>query len=639
MSELTLPPLGGVLADLPDPRAARWQRGLGKLYLPEGVLAMADELARMAEGLDRAEQQDLTLLLLVLLAEQGRGSTYLPLDDPEQIVEDLGLLEGRQAPAWERLKALLDRPELAPILGGAGADTPLIRVGERLFSGRYFRSETQLAALIQGRMEVPAAAHRIEERLLRSPRLLSKEQVQAVHLALARPLALITGGPGTGKTSIVVAMLRAWMHSGDMSANDILLAAPTGKAAQRMGQSIRETLLKLPEQDRDAQDQALLTRATEPQTLHRLLGWHPGAGSFRHHAGNPLAAKAVVVDEASMIGQELMEALFKALAPGATLVLLGDPDQLPSVDPGQVFRDLVEALPAATLKLTHNFRVAPGGIHILEVAKAVIAGRVGELWDGEHAIPRVERLSALTQKGVELLVPSPATLRTFFTHWMEDRIWKRNDGQSIEALLHPPLKAPVDGGVWAEQDLERIKALVANFNRGRVLCPVNAGPELMAVDGINAFLHDLALGKAREYLEAAPGIIVGEPVMVLHNDYRRLLFNGDQGVVMMVRRDGLDRPEVFFPRGDGYVSFPLAGMREALTLSYAMTVHKSQGSEFERVALVVPDLEGEFVTRGILYTALTRAQLAVTILASPGAWDRGVARQENRWSSLGPILS
>jgi exodeoxyribonuclease V alpha subunit len=180
---------------------------------------------------------------------------------------------------------------------------------------------------------------------------------------------------------------------------------------------------------------------------------------------------------------------------------------------------------------------------------------------------------------------------------------------------------------------------VANFNRGRVLCPVNAGPELMAVDGINAFLHDLALGKAREYLEAAPGIIVGEPVMVLHNDYRRLLFNGDQGVVMMVRRDGLDRPEVFFPRGDGYVSFPLAGMREALTLSYAMTVHKSQGSEFERVALVVPDLEGEFVTRGILYTALTRAQLAVTILASPGAWDRGVARQENRWSSLGPILS
>jgi exodeoxyribonuclease V alpha subunit len=633
MFDLSLPPLGGVLAGPPDPRISRWQRALGALYLPEGALAMADELARMAPGLDQTGQQDLTLLILVLLAEQGQGSTYLALDDLDLAATHLARLEGRQASPWDRLKALLDGPETAGIVGDSSAATPLVRVGERLFSRRYFRSETGLAAAIQRRLAVPGSTRTLDDRLLKSPDQLSEEQIKAVQLALDRPLALITGGPGTGKTSIVVAMLRAWLHGG-MSANDILLAAPTGKAAQRMGQSIRGTLLKLDEQDRDAQDQALLTRATEPQTLHRLLGWHPGQGSFRHHAGNPLAAKAVVVDEASMIGQELMEALFMALSPDTTLVLLGDPDQLPSVDAGQVFRDLVSALPGATQRLQHSFRMATGGGHLLNVAKTVNEGRVQDLWEGPHAIPRRERLEDLENRGVELLVPSPPLLEAFLDQWMEQRIWTQRDGQSLDALLFPPVKAPKDGAPWGGGDLLRIQKLTANYDRSRVLCPVNTGPGLMEVDGLNEYLHRLALDRAKDQLETTPGIIVGEPVMVLRNDYRRSLFNGDQGVVLMVRREGVDRPEVFFPRGDGFVSFPLAAMRDSLTLSYAMTVHKAQGSEFERVALVVPDLEGDFVTRGILYTALTRAKLAVTILASPKAWEAGVAKQEKRWSYL-----
>jgi exodeoxyribonuclease V alpha subunit len=218
---------------------------------------------------------------------------------------------------------------------------------------------------------------------------------------------------------------------------------------------------------------------------------------------------------------------------------------------------------------------------------------------------------------------------------MAGRIWTQADGRSIEPLLFPPLRAPADGAPWSAEDHQRIQALAANYDRSRILCPVNTGPELMEVDGLNAFLHDLALKRAKDQLETTPGIIVGEPVMVLRNDYRRSLFNGDQGVVMLVRRDGADRPEVFFPRGDGFVSFPLAGMREELTLAYAMTVHKAQGSEFERVALVVPDMDGEFVTRGILYTALTRARLTVTIIATAEVWEAGVVRQELRWSHLG----
>ena len=635
MPELTLPPLGGVLAGAPDPRARGWQRALGALHLPEGALAMADELARMAEGLEPVARQDLTLLLLLLLAEQGRGSTYLPLDQPERISRDIAALEGRAGAPWERLRALLDRPELAPLLGGDAS--PLVRIGERLSSRRYQRSEAALAAALRQRLARPPGHHAIDEGVLTSPDLLSGEQRQAVQLALDQPLALVTGGPGTGKTAIVVAMLRAWLRAG-MGPHDILLAAPTGKAAQRMGQSIRDTLLRLPESGRTAQDQALLTRAGEPQTLHRLLGWHPGQGSFRHHAGNLLAARAVVVDEASMIGQELMEALFQAMAPDTALVLLGDPDQLPSVDAGQAFRDLVQALPGSTRRLQHSYRMAGGGAHSLHVSGEVNAGRSAGLWQGPEAIPQRAQAGDLTGQGVELLTPSVPVLTDFLTRWMAERIWTQADGRSIEPLLFPPLRAPADGAPWSGDDHQRIGALVANYDRSRILCPVNTGPELMEVDGLNGFLHDLALGRAREQLESTPGIIVGEPVMVLRNDYRRSLFNGDQGVVMLVRRDGADRPEVFFPRGDGFVSFPLAGMREDLTLAYAMTVHKAQGSEFQRVALVVPGMDGEFVTRGILYTALTRARLSVTIIARTEAWDAGVARQEQRWSHLGQSI-
>jgi len=631
MSELALPPLGGALA-APDPRLLRWQRALGALHLPEGALAMADELARMAEGLDRSERQDLTLLLLLLLAEQARGSTCLPLDGPGPL-GDLAQLEGR-TPAWDRLKALLDHPGLAPVVGGAQGSTPLALLDGKLSSRRYHRSERRLAEALQQRLAQPARHRPIDPRLLAAPDPLSEEQRQAVQLALDQPLALVTGGPGTGKTSIVVAMLRAWQHSG-LGPQDILLAAPTGKAAQRMGQSIRDTLLKLPEAGRDPQDQALLTRASEPQTLHRLLGWHPGPGSFRHHAGNPLAARAVVVDEASMIGQELMEALFQALSPDTALVLLGDPDQLPSVDAGQAFRDLVQALPRSTARLEHSFRMASAGAHILHVSRTVNQGRVEDLWQGPHAIPQAATLQDLTHQGVELLAPTVPVLKAFLTQWMAERILAQADGRSIAPLLHPPLKAPSAGAPWSPDDHQRIAQLVANYDRSRILCPVNTGPELMDVDGLNAFLHGLALERAKDQLETAPGLIVGEPVMVLHNDYRRSLFNGDQGVIMMVRRDGLDRPEVFFPRGDGFNSFPLAGMREDLALSYAMTVHKSQGSEFQRVALVVPELDGAFITRGILYTALTRAKLSVTLLARPEVWEAGVARQERRWSNLG----
>lgn len=640
MLETTLPPLSGILgsglpAHRPESRPARWQRSLGDLFLSEGALALADELARIPEGLDPETRLDLALLVLLVLCEEARGSTYLDLDDEARAGALLAALEGASAPSWARLRALAGRDGLEGIFGKEEGGTPLVVAGGRLAIRRYARSEAALAAAVRARIAPPAPALDLDPRLLRCPDPLTPEQAGAVALALTSRLALVTGGPGTGKTTIVVAMLRALVHAG-ADLDGLLLAAPTGKAAQRLGQAIRDSLARIP--DRDGLDEELLERFAEPRTLHLLLGWHAGQGAFRHRAANPLAGKVVIVDEASMIGQELMEALFDALPAEASLVLLGDPDQLPSVDAGQVFRDMVASLPAESqCRLTFSHRMKGEGRQLLQVARAVNAGDLESLWRGPDALRVRTDLAAVEGRGVEFMTPDRRGFRAFLHGWMKERVWTLQDGRDLDALLFPPLEAPAPGEPWPRAALDRIREATAHFNRGRILCPVNAGPDGMGVDGINEALHRLALEKVGDRLAAAPDIIVGEPVMVLHNDYRRDLYNGDQGVVFMVRREDA-RPEVFFPRGAGFVSFPLAALRESLALSYAMTVHKAQGSEFDRVALVVPDLPGDFLTRGILYTALTRARTVATILADASTWDRGVVRQDRRSTHLGPRL-
>jgi len=305
-----------------------------------------------------------------------------------------------------------------------------------------------------------------------------------------------------------------------------------------------------------------------------------------------------------------------------------------------VFRDMVAALPPGTRShLEHSHRMGAGG-HLLEVARAVNRGDLEALREGPHAPALRDTVAAVLGEGVEHLVPTPAHLKAFLERWFRDQVWKLpEDAGDLDTILFPPLEAPAPGAPWQGVELTRIAAVTDAFNRSKILCPVNSGPDGMSVDALNDALHALALEKARHRLAGTPDLIAGEPVLVLHNDYRRELFNGDQGVVMLVRRGETTRPEVFFPRGEGYVSFPLGVLRDQLTLCYAMTVHKAQGSEYDRVALVVPDLEGEFLTRGILYTALTRSRKVVTLLASQETWEKGVRREARRFSRLGQLLS
>jgi exodeoxyribonuclease V alpha subunit len=590
---------------------------------------------RLASLVPPEAQPSAFWILLGVLVSESEGHSRVDLENPswpEPLAKAMG--------PWELLVKALDSPDFDVLVGPTGR--PLIREGRWLSSQRLRASEERVATAIKARLAHLPEPGTPSAQVLMDPVRLNVEQQHAVALSLTSPLTLITGRPGTGKTSIVVALLRALQRQDHPIALDrILLAAPTGKAAQRMGEAIRLGLDGIKEPDE--RDVLLRKDGPTPKTLHRTLGYHLGMGGFRHNADNPLPADLVIVDEASMIGLELLEGLLEALAPEARVVLLGDADQLPSVDPGAAFRELVTNLPQATVTLQESYRMDPRnpkGRHILLQAERINdPARTGELW-GDDGIRKGSLEVASGQGGVWLVEPQAPKGRwmaTFLTRWMQERVWGGRGPATWHARVLPPLHHNANG--WVEADLERARVLLAHFDGFRLLCPVNEGPDLVGVDQLNHHLHSLALETAADSLEWQPRFLAGEPVMVLSNDSRRALYNGDQGVILPVQRgEGSPHLEAVFPRGEGIVSFPLVSIQDGLSHAYVVTVHKAQGSEFKEVALVMPPTGHPALTQEVLYTALTRAKEEVLLIGSFEAVEVACAFKVNRRSGLSNCL-
>lgn len=609
------------------------QQVLDELSVDPALCAVAHRVTSLVTS-PEASRRAFWLLLAVLVSESS-GHTRVDLENPDW-PEPLAKAMG----PWDDLVKALESPELEALVGATGK--PLIREGRWLASQRLRESEARVAAVVKARVARPTHQVAPSKQVLMDPVQLNADQQRAVAMAMTAPLTLITGRPGTGKTSIVIALLRALQRQDKPIPLDrILLAAPTGKAAQRMGESIRLGLDSI--RSPDDLDALLRSDGPEPRTLHRTLGYHPGMGGFRHNADNPLPADLVIVDEASMIGLELQEGLLTSLAPETRLVLLGDADQLPSVDPGAAFRELVAGLPNATVTLQESYRMDPRnpmGRHILLQAERINdPARTQELW-GADGIHQGTLEEAMGKGGVWLVEPQAPKLRwmaAFLDRWMKERVWA-NEGPSAwrTRVLHP---IQHQANNWVQADLERALALLAHFDSFRLLCPVNEGPDLGGVDQLNHHLHSLALEAAADSLEWQPRFIAGEPVMVLSNDSRRGLFNGDQGVVMPVKRgEGGIHLEAIFPRGEGLVGFPLPSIQESLAHAYAMTVHKAQGSEFKALALVMPPPAHPSLTREVLYTALTRAKAEVLLLGTTGVIEGSCARDVSRRSGLSYLI-
>ena len=482
--------------------------------------------------------------------------------------------------------------------------TPLVVRGTRLQSWRLDQAETRVAtrlrALAHEDVAVsrtpaePAAPEAADDlaQLFPDPQSVQR---RAAGLGLRRALTLVTGGPGTGKTTTAARLLAllANRHPGLR----VALAAPTGKAAARLGEAIGQTAQTL--DGLLAPVRLPLERAAgQARTLHRLLGWNPRTDRCRFHAGNPLPADVVVVDEASMLDLALWDRLLSAMGRGTRLVVLGDHRQLESVQPGRVLADMIIAADGGALhrchvELDHNYRFAshPG---ISRLAAAI------RQYDDEAA---VETLTS-------------AAYREELAHYASEQI--------DDAL----------GRVWP-QIMEVVRApepapALAALARVRILCALRQGR--YGVAGINARVE----ARLRREGRPAGEWTHGRPVLVTANDPHSGLFNGDVGVLL----DRKDERGVmaWFPSPQEPRSVPLAALPSHDT-AWAMTVHRSQGSEFESVLLVLPPQAHELAGPELLYTGVTRARSKMLIAADEAALRAACQQRPPRRTGLLEKLS
>ncbi len=608
--------------------------GAHKGDLGDETAYLAEEVVGMTSYLGVAERRALAVALVASMIALRQGCTRLPLDGGTsgylgRIVAALNkdkLLGARTAQILGEIRKLASVMTFDRLIGVAGEDRPLVVEDGHLYQQRVLEAENALVARLRERLAgeatplPPAGVEVVASVAGSAAHPLSDEQRDAVAAALAGRLIIVTGGPGTGKTSVVASIVRAAWRLG-LGADDIALAGPTGKSVNRMTTSLRAALADLPDDDDD--DRELAVAALEARTLHRLLGYQPHTRSFRHHANHPLRATLVIVDEASMIDLALMERLLCALRTDARLVLLGDADQLPSVDAGAVLRDLVAALPDHTRRLTRSYRMDPSdpaGRAILRAATRVNDG-ASPLPSDPDDTPYV-RLRELGARAAKL----PNLLDDWFReHVLEDPRWNPLRKRTYRAT---------DGRI-ADDDNADVSELAALFERHRILTITRR--LATGADAVNRHLHGRVLAAASA--DRAPDLYPGEPVVMRSNDYVRGLFNGDQGLILRVDEDGRgQRFRAVFPGPDGWRVFPIDPLRTELELGFAMTVHKSQGSELDHVTVLLPAQDVPLLTREMLYTALTRARRSVTIAGSRKLLETAAGRPTERLSGLADKL-
>ncbi|WP_148862731.1 exodeoxyribonuclease V subunit alpha [Marinobacter fonticola] len=666
----------------------------------------------------------LLLMAIALVSHQlGRGHVCLDLASLNRKGYDALLSlppENEEAPEHRLLpsEVLLgvaerewDEALSNPVLVADAADPsapenlPLVRDGLRLYLRRYWRYEQTIANQIERRLQRPSAiqdAHSADaqhlklalDRLFGSVHANANTDWQRVACANAarQGFSVITGGPGTGKTTTVVRLLAALQHVAMNRQDDarqliIRLAAPTGKAAARLNESIAGAVgsLKLDAfGDREALRQAILTDVT---TLHRLMGSIPGSRQFRHNRNNPLLLDVLVVDEASMVDVEMMAQVLDALPENAQLVLLGDKDQLASVDAGAVLGDLCQRAAEGRYQAqTIAWLEAISGCRIdrqfaddegTTLDQSITLLRHSYRFDAQSGIGQLAQ--AVNQAGTAHQTLSPEAVSALFEAGYTD----------ISRLLLPPRDADtaisrhcIDGGarqfpgagegrhigvktieppvgyahyletmnaneptVGASQDAldQWARQVLKAHNQFQVLCALRKGP--FGVAGLNqSIAHAL---HTRRLIQATEGWYAGRPVLVTRNDYSVGLMNGDIGIALaipMAADDGQGTRQmlrVAFPANDGSgrIKWVLPSRLHAVETVYAMTVHKSQGSEFIHTCLVLPDRINPVLTRELVYTGITRARHWFSLLLpDESVFREAVGRGVTRTSGLRAAL-
>ncbi|MFI7855891.1 exodeoxyribonuclease V subunit alpha [Pseudomonas promysalinigenes] len=579
-----------------------------------------------------------------------------PLLLPSQLLADLDLPTWLQRIAASTLVADGDAP-------GQQA-RPLVLSGQRLYLRRYWSYERQIDQTLRLRLSqseaAPADLPARLAQLFDDGALPGQVDWQKLACALATRagFSIITGGPGTGKTTTVVRLLALLQAPAVEQGRPlrIRLAAPTGKAAARLTESIGQQVERL-----QVTAQVRGHIPTDVSTVHRLLGSRPGSRHFRHHAGNPLPLDVLVVDEASMIDLEMMANLLQALPPKARLILLGDKDQLASVEAGAVLGDLCRDAeegrysPAtqAWLEQIGGQSLAASGLEQGDaqrnpLAQQVVMLRFSRRFGEGSGIGQLARLvnRQQAQAARDVLSMPPADVFGLALRNEQDKALDRlildgldrgSEGpQGYRSYLRTIGRhRPAPGTAFDDPRWEQWAANVLHsFEDFQLLCAVRKGP--WGVEGLNErvarVLHNAGLIDNQQLWYE------GRPVLVTRNDYGLGLMNGDIGIALRLPDEqGQALLRVAFPRNDGGtgVRFVLPSRLNEVETVYAMTVHKSQGSEFSHTALVLPDALNPVLTKELVYTGITRAKHCFSLVEPrQGVFEEAVLRKVRRISGL-----
>lgn len=616
----------------------------------QGLVSVADVLT-IRDILIRAGGQESLepcghCLLIALFAIVGRGSTCLPLDATRLSKEFAAFCAGEHESMAASAVAMI-KSDIPTMFRGDGGPWPLVVSEDRLYFSRVFDSESslrqRLASLVAaGDSELVREAGELAGIINMASigaaggRDLNALQKLALFLALRKRFLVVSGGPGTGKTAILGAIVRAFTLAG-VPPSEMLLTAPTGRAARRMGELL------------DAGMPAV-------HTIHAALGYNPSRGTFRHTEFNPLPYRLVACDEVSMVDVGVMDSLLAAVRDDATVVMLGDRDQLPSVDVGAVLGDLVGSIQAPQYRSATLDAARAAGITVdgLPVGESAMADRLVLLRDSYRTTGDVLTRAGRVNRGdrrafagcsvsisdrtedafdwgapgaacrvVDNLERFPGGLDRLLRGWID---WWYSGlsfvGRGRTGSFRDALAAFRGMLVHAEPDASDeavISECLSLAARGRILCALRDGSR--GASGVNLAIQQM--------VGSGSGLYPGCPVMVTRNSRPHNLYNGDTGMALATDC-GL---RAWFMSGKRPVSVPVDGDLE-LVPAHAVTIHKSQGSEYDNVMVILPDSDSRLLSRELIYTAMTRSRNNAWIVGRQPVIEAAIAKRIERYSGI-----
>jgi len=565
-----------------------------------GFSELACQFARYIERVDTSNDELVALTAGLLTEAVSQGHVCLNLNQMNTLFSSVRHLLPDEFSQWQ------SRLKQSNVVGSGGDYRPLILDDNGLlYLYRYWHDEQNIAsAITQRNSDIALTNHQQLKQLFTDwPTTIDGIDWQkvAVLMALTRQFCVISGGPGTGKTTIVLRLLQClYQQRADYR---IALAAPTGKAAARLQHVIS-----------DKENEAI-----QAKTLHRLLGISPNNEEGRYNAERPLPFDVIIVDEASMIDISLMAKLLQALSPTARLVLLGDSQQLASVESGAVLANLCQH----TVSFDADFvaMVADlAGMDLSDYANNRQSTSLNSVVKLQHSYrfdeaSLIGRLAYAIQAGEAEAVVNELTEAGKKT-WLQEE-----DNARLIAGYQPYFNAIMQ----AESPL----AAIQTFELYRVLCAIKQGPQSVA--SVNAIIerHIAKLGWRSQH-----DFYHGRPIMITQNDYRQQLFNGDTGLIL---KDETGQLRACFLI-DNVIRWVDLIRLPAHETAFAMTVHKSQGSEFDHVCVVLPQEDTAILNRELLYTAITRAKKRVSLFCNEAILRKTVVTQHERETGLAELL-